>query len=387
MIAYNNNWLHNLQVQQQVQEAAEANCITKEEQTACTLRYPVGFYTPNIFIRIGLFILTVVIAFFSVGLFALSMLDNNGEKTFGILLLLFSCGAYVVLEWMVRQKHHYKSGADDALLWVTGTGMLSSLNLLIHLSAAANAIIVCILALYFLIRFANALMGILVPLAMLAIVFFSGENVSDLAKAFTPILILLLSAATYFVAHYLIKQNTFRLYEAPLTSMKVTALICGYVSVNYYAVREASVGLLHVQLSEGAGIPYGWLFWLFTVCIPLFYIFSGIVNKDVIFLRSGLVLVAAIVFTVRYYYSVAPIEVAMTAGGILLVAVGYMLIKYLRQPKYGFTSAEISTKKMTGKLAIEALIVAETFTAAQPADNNTNYGGGSFGGGGASGDF
>jgi uncharacterized membrane protein YgcG len=197
----------------------------------------------------------------------------------------------------------------------------------------------------------------------------------------------LFSAGIYFIARYLNNQYAFRLYKMPLTFMKITALICLYIGVNYYAVREASVSMMHMELAEGANIPLAWLFWIFTVCIPLLYIYLGIQKKDVIFLRVGLALVAAIVFTIRYYYAVAPIEIAMTVGGAILVALAYVLIKYLHQPKHGFTSEGIEDKEMTGKLAIEALVIAETFSAAQPADNTTNYGGGSFGGGGASGDF
>jgi hypothetical protein len=387
MIAYNSNWLNNLQVQLQLDEAMAANCISKEEQAAGIDQYPVGFYTPNIFIRTGLFILTVVIAFFSIGLLALVMLGNNGEKTFGILLLIFSLASYVTLELMAREKHHYKSGADDALVWITCTSILSGINLLADVSTTANAAIVLVLALYFLIRFGYALMGALVPLAFLAIVFLNVGNSGNFVKAIAPFLILLLSAGIYFIAQNLIKQHAFRLYKMPLNFMKITALICLYMGVNYYTVREASIIMMHKELAEGTDIPLAWLFWIFTVCIPLLYIYLGIQKKDVTFLRVGLALVAAVVFTVRYYYSVAPVEVAMTVGGAILVTLAYLLIRYLHQPKHGFTSEEIEDKAMTGKLAIEALIVAETFSATQPADNPTNYGGGSFGGGGASGDF
>lgn len=45
MIAYNNDWLNNLQVQQQLEEAAAKNCISKEEKAAAIAAYSTGFYT------------------------------------------------------------------------------------------------------------------------------------------------------------------------------------------------------------------------------------------------------------------------------------------------------------------------------------------------------
>lgn len=120
MIAYNTNWLDNLQVQQQLEEAAAVNCITKEEKEVASAKYSVGFYTPNIFIRIGLFILTVVIASFSLGLLSLTLLSGGGEKSFAVVLFVLALAAYFALEVMVERKNHFQSGTDDALIWITG---------------------------------------------------------------------------------------------------------------------------------------------------------------------------------------------------------------------------------------------------------------------------
>jgi hypothetical protein len=65
MQAYNKSWLKNLVIQKEASDAFEMECISKEEQGNINLAYPVGFYTPNFFIRIGLFALTVIIMLFS----------------------------------------------------------------------------------------------------------------------------------------------------------------------------------------------------------------------------------------------------------------------------------------------------------------------------------
>ncbi len=71
MIAYNRTSLDNLAIRGQAQEAFAAGCITREENTKIAAAYPVDFYTPNIFICVGLFLLTVLITACSLGLFML----------------------------------------------------------------------------------------------------------------------------------------------------------------------------------------------------------------------------------------------------------------------------------------------------------------------------
>jgi hypothetical protein len=102
----------------------------------------------------------------------------------------------------------------------------------------------------------------------------------------------------------------------------------------------------------------------------------------------GLLLVAAIVFTLRYYYHLLPAETAMVTGGIIFIVMAYALIKYLHEPKYGFTYKEQDDKFFMDKLTVESLVIAQTFSAPQlPTDTGTQFGGGSGGGGGASGEF
>ena len=102
-------------------------------------------------------------------------------------------------------------------------------------------------------------------------------------------------------------------------------------------------------------------------------------------MRTGLVLIAATIFTVKYYSNILPVEIEMFIAGSLLIAVSYALIKFLKTPKYGYTSYDLYTKKDV--LNAEALIVAETFNK-QPATKSSGlYEGGSGGGGGATGEF
>lgn len=388
MIAYNKEWLDNSESVDELENAYFKNLISKEEKEAAKKIFPVGFYSPNIFIRIGLFLLTVVIVGFSIGLVSLLFLfGSNDDTIFATLLIFFGLLTYGLLELMVQQKQHYKSGVDDALLWLSGSCIVGGLNLVTTISTTTNAIVIFIISLYFLLRFANALMGLLVALSLFSIVFLTYSEWGNFAKATTPFLLLLLASGIYFFTKKLSAQIGYRHHKNALMLMQVTALIAAYFSVNYFVVREASISLFYLDLKDGEGIAFGWLFWFFTFFIPVAYIFRGVQKKDVVLLRVGLLLLAAIVFTIRFYHSILPAEVVMTVGGLLLTGIACGLIQYLKEPKYGFTYLAGSDKYLLDKMNIEALVIAETFTATAPAENTTGFGGGSFGGGGASGDF
>ena len=96
-------------------------------------------------------------------------------------------------------------------------------------------------------------------------------------------------------------------------------------------------------------------------------------------------MIAAIVFTVRYYHHVAPLEVAMSIGGTIMILLAYIVTQYLTPPKHGFTHAEPNYQKLKGLLNLESLIVTETFNQATPVEpeKGFDFGGGSAGGAGS----
>jgi hypothetical protein len=96
--------------------------------------------------------------------------------------------------------------------------------------------------------------------------------------------------------------------------------------------------------------------------------------------------VAAIVFTIRTYHSVAPIEVAMTLGGFILIGLAYGVTKLLLPSRNGFTSEQTDDDK-TDAIQLEAVIIAQSFNQQAPQGNQFDFGGGSGAGGGASGSY
>ncbi len=385
MIAYNSVSLANIEIKKQSEDLFDEGCISKEELAVIKKKYPVEFYSPNVFIAVGLLILTIIVLLFSFGVLALFFRTSDGNM-FGMLAIIFSIPCFLALEYMIRAKKHYSSGVDEGLLWGGSMALCCGISLPHDLSGLANCIIICLISLLGVIRYADRLMAAVVYCSFLGILFYSCVELGTTGKAIAPFIIMIAAIASYFIAITAGAKAKMVNYRNCFTIVEIISLISLYAAGNYFVVRELSNEMFNLHLQPADTIPFGWLFWIFTSIIPITYLVIGIKKKALILVRVGLLLLAAIVFTVRYYHSILPTEVLMTICGILLFAIAYALMKWLHAPVYGFTSRVLSSRNEWEKLQIESLILAETFKPGTDAPDSI-FGGGSFGGGGASGEF
>ncbi|WP_316750410.1 hypothetical protein [Pedobacter gandavensis] len=389
MIIYNTTWLKHLIIQGQMKKAHAAKQLSTEELQAVLEKYPVGFYSSHLFLRIGLFLVTTTLTSFAFGFISLvfsntRLLESPGYYAFlGIL-------SYIALEIAVRMFHHYKSGVDDALMWTSGMLLLVSLYLFLdkgiltfkyYIDDLLISGLVFLLATYFTLRFANMLMTVISFCAFLAFVYFAWNRYGIYPFLSMPFLMIILSATIYFLAVQLDKK--YWIYKDCLSILQVATLLMVYAAGNYYVVREFG----SIVLGVDQPISLTWFFWLWTVCIPCLYIGIGLKRKNVILLRAGLILVAAACFTVRKYYHIASIEVILVSSGAVLLGLSYGLMRYLKTPKYGFTVEELEDDHFLDNLKVESLIVGGVYGNGATAPEGSRMGGGSFGGGGASSDF
>lgn len=389
MIAYNSEALDNLHIQEEAEKARKKDRITAEELVAIKTAHPFQLYTTNIYMRIGIFILTTIVVQFSFGFFML-MMNNSGERGLGVLSLFYSIGCYAAAEFMVREKKHYKSGADTALLWGAG-GFGISAMFLIYGSEPQLWVIFALLTLitvYFILRFADVIMSIIAHVSLLGLIFCIGEKLGTIGKVMLPFLVMLTSLGVYLLVLKLSTIKTYRHYQRCLKMIQCCALITLYLGGNYYVVRELSIAMFSLNLLPGQDITAGWLFWILTIALPLVYVYAGIRRKDRILLGIGLLLIAGMVYTIRTYYHVLPIELAMTFGGIVMIGIAYGLMRYLKTPRHGFTADSDEERNTMEALQLESLIIAQTMShPSTPSSDQYNFGGGTGGGGGASGDY
>ncbi len=386
MIAYNKKWLHNLFIQQQVEDALQDNVITKEEKNNIGVKYSAPFYSPDFFIRLGLFVLTIIILLFSFGLLLLIFLSSI-DKTIAGLTIFFGLLSYAALEITVSQKKHYQSGVDDALLWTAAGCLFGGISYATGAGALSNCFIIFMIALFCTIRFADRLMAAAAFISLLGILFYAFTSLGNTGKAMVPFILMAVSALIYFIFKKINDPQRFNEYSGCVEAIEILTLISLYVAGNYFVVRELSNSIFYLNLQKGESIPFGWLFWIFTLFIPAIYLFAGIKMKDMVLIRVSLLLVAAMVFTIRYYHFIVAVETGMCIGGMSLILIAWALTRYLQTPKYGFTSVALKPDNNLDKMHIESLILAETFTQHGIDSGETKFGGGSFGGGGATGEF
>ena len=385
MQAYNYSDLYNNYVEAQASDALQTGCIQKESFVKIKEAYPVMLYTPNYFIRIALGLLTIVAVVFS-GLLLWLISSASEESSIITLLVILAVFCYAVLEVFVQKKKYYNAGVDNILMAMILVFVISSFLVTGNISWIIISGITMLITLYLCIRFADSFMGVVSYFSSFIFVFLIYVKFGNIARATAPLLMMIVSAVAYLLINKLSSKTI--LYKFCCEAVILITLITFYASGNYFVVKELSNEMFSLNLALHDPIPLAWLFWSFIFLIPPAYLFYGIKHKNFLFIRTGLVLIAATIFTIKYYYTVLPVEIEMLIGGIVLIGVSYLLIKYLAMPKHGYTSANLFPQKKE-MLNLEALIIAETFNE-QPAaapQNTGLYGGGSGGGGGATGEF
>lgn len=392
MIIYNKEWLANLYVVNRVKADNHAGYISNDELKAVEQKYPVGFYMPGVMVCVGLFILTCIIAIVGTGLLSLMAYDARLVDKYGWPLFLGIC-CYIILEVLVRSKRYFHSGVDNALLYISA-GLLCggfiwfSSDLQNDNEDFISAIFVFVLCTLLTLRFADIVAAAFASVSLYTVIFWGWERIGPFGAATMPFIIMLAAAAVY-IGTLQISRNLKKYYYGNcLIVVQVISLLTLYAAGNYFVVEQVRNDLRGLNELHNT-VPLGWFFWMWTFVLPVVYISFGILKKNVILLRTGLVLVAVAVATFRNYYHILPAEVVLTLAGLILLVAAYSIIKYLKTPKHGFTYAEPDEANTFDKLNIEGLIIGEATTHLPPPAQGhaARFGGGSGGGGGSSGSF
>lgn len=396
MIIYNKTWLDNLHLNQEAQQLHNAGCLTAEELKTIKDTNPVGFYTPGVFARCGLFLLTCIGTSFSFSFLSLMMSSSGVIDSFGWFLFL-GLICTIALEVLVRSKHYYRAGINDALLWIAfgllaiATGWMLRVDSYGygHTRYLPTSMIILFISLYYSLRYANTIMSIISCLLLFAVVFFAWQQAGSFGNATMPFVIMIVAGIVYFQATKLIKKAKKQYYKECLTMVQIVSLMVLYVAGNYFVIGYLN-NMLNNVITDGppTGIKLGLFFWAWTMLLPLLYILRGVMKKNIMLIRIGLVLFAVAIFTFRTYYHVMSAELAMIIGGIALLAIAYAITRYLKTPKHGFTYIDIDNTAGSDNLKLEALFTAATLGHSKAAPTQTDrFGGGNFGGGGTGGGF
>lgn len=385
--AYNQLWVYNLAVLKEAKRWAKHHFITQDQLTLIEEAYKVPFYHPNVIIRLLLFVAALIAISGVTGLLGL-MVAQAGQMGISTLCVLYGISSFVVLEKMFIAKNHYKSGVTEAILYHSCGFSVGGVAGLSDFDSTQLILLVCLLVFTFAaIRYLDLITTALAIASLAAIVFYNCFEAGGIFKQVIPFVFILIFSAIYFTTKKLQRQVKLNAWHYNLLIAETISLLLVYISGNYLVVRELSVNLMDLSLEGGADIPFAYLFYFFTIIIPLSFLYFGIKRKDIVLLRVSLIVLAFSVFTFKYYYSLGHPEITLTAAGIILVGIAISLMRYLKKIRAGFTRENLMASKW-GAMNVEAMLISQTMGGNQPGNITTDTGGGGdSGGGGASTSF
>ncbi|MGI4832859.1 MAG: hypothetical protein ACRYFK_05295 [Janthinobacterium lividum] len=391
--AYPEAWATHAALRQAAGRWHRRGLLTASQQAAIAAAYPLGYYRPTWWVRVGLFVATAI-GIGSTGGFTAVFLEaiarlHLGEFAYFVPWLL---GSLVGLELLVRNSQHYRSGVDNALLYsallawacvvgyaLRGTNFdsLASPSLALWLVPMLLALLVA------LVRYADPLVAAAAFAAALAL----GANAllqSSLGRALLPFGVLLLAGALLRALRGLPARADYFYYRPAYYVLRTLGLATLYLAGNYLVVREGNAALLGGG-GPSAEIPFAGLFWALTLAVPLAYLGLALRHHDRLLLWLGVLALAFSAFTVRTYHAVLPPAVAATLAGALLLLGALAALRYLRQPRHSLTAE--ADDEGHPPVNLESFITLETAHVPAAPASGFEFGDGSTGGGGADGRF
>ena len=313
----------------------------------------------------------------------------SGESLFfDICCYIFAIVGFAGAEFLAYQNY-YEHGLDDAFILgaILNVGFAIAITTEGYELSIAIFVAVASFALYR--RYLHLLSLVIFCLAVSAVLFYGLFEFGTIGKAILPFVAMLVSAGFYFFTKKIISNLKESYYYKGLLVANSFCLILFYLSCNYLVVRELSAMLLGIEILPGKDIPFAIFFHAFTLVVPVLYLVQAIRTKDRIMLWISFLAIGFSIYTIRFYYSVLPIEVALTIGGLVLFAIAYFSIKKLKDKETGLTFKPDRINNSNALLNAEALIVASTFGLKPEVKTESpmDFGGGGFSGGGSEGSF
>jgi hypothetical protein len=387
--AYPAAWAQGDAVRTAASHWQQRGLLTPTQRAAIEVAYAAPYYRPNNWIRVVLFVVTLLGAGTAMASATIITAAELGPVAYALLTLM---GHLLALELLIKNARHYRSGVDNALLygallaWAfllaylgrdTDLGSLADFALWRWLVPMLLALLVA------LVRYADPLVAATSFAAAFALL----GNVllqSALGLLLLPFGVMAAAIALLLALRQLPTRTDYFYYRSAGLVLRTLGLAVLYLAGNYLVVREGNAELLGGG-GPSAQIPLAPLFYACTAGIPLGYIGLGLRRHDRLLLTLGLLALAFSLFTLRHYRSLLPPEIAATVGGAVLLLGALAALRYLRTPRHGLTAA--ADAAATPRFNLEAVVVAQTAHAPTAPTAGFEFGGGHSGGGGAEGSY
>ena len=378
--AYNETWVENLHLQRQAAEWTTKHLLTADQEAQVKELFPERFYRPGLFVKIGLFCFAVVATSFFVGFLSLFVYDTGSDLGFSTLSLVCCACFFFVLESLIKTKLLFHSGVDNALLYAGVTAAMVPVFLLFQ---QAPFWAYCLIALAIIIPATLRYADLLGPIVIFGLIFSIMADLMmkfPLGKALLPFAVMIVSAVIYGLA----RKSKDIYYHECRQILEVLSLVTFYLGGNYLVVRELNALISGLNVSVAPQITFAPLFYFFTFAIPLLYIIIGLKRAERIPFVIGLLAIAFSAYTYVNYFSTLSASQELVLAGVLMIVASIAVIRYLHVPKHGISDEQDRKSSLEN---LQAVIAAQQLGATPVSGGlsgpGLEFGGGTFGGGGA----
>jgi hypothetical protein len=362
-----------------------------EQETVSDLR------TTNIFLRLVLFLFTLIGVAAAVGLFLVG--SGPSEQTIGVFLLIFAVVCYVAAEFAVLQAELYRYGIEEALA-ASAVGFLCAGMQFAFFSAGpyspkVESLVPAAGAVFSLWIWRRFGLWYAFPAAMIFAIFLPGYWTSS-----HPAQHLIVAA---FYATGLICVSAVRSRHRFDYLNDAYSLVEAFLWLGIYLAINLKLSSLDLPAQWWGGIrtasefpkAFYWTTWLLTWCLPPIVLARGIRQRDRFVIAAGAIVAVLTFVTNKPYLGWQRHTWDPMILGLLLTGVAVIIRRWLgRGPggiRHGFTAERLSGKDkgwMNAGSAVFGLLTPRSITPApQTSGKDFHYGGGASGGGGATGDF
>ena len=382
MIVFDKELLENSFLLAEAKRLNDLGFVSNARLAAIKGQLPVLKSNNNFLIRIGFFVLGCFLFSSIIGVFSLFTISLVGSH-FGIMAFIYFIVGIVASEFLSRIQHQYGYGLDDAFILGFQGFFCATVGFSFHSPLAAFIALGCV-GFAACLRYLHTLSVLLSLIGIVGAICYLVLEMKVVNSSFLPFILLFLALIFYFVYTKISKSNRFIYYTNSILLLQGLSLILSYFAMNYLVVRELSESLLGLKIANGEDIPYAFLFYGFTFLTPIFFILYSLFIKDKLMLIIGFLTFGFSIFTIRYYYQVLPIEVALLLGGALLFTITYLAIRKIEDKETGITFKPVRGSEIDILTNLEALVV-NLQVDLKPMELNSKmpFGGGGFSGGGS----
>ena len=372
----------------------EAQRRQMEQETVCDLR------RTNVFLRLVLFLFTLIIVGGAVALFVTTVASRPGMQATGILLLIFAVISYAAAEAAVSQARLYRYGIEEALAACSVGLLCLGMQLAFfegsNLPASHQA--------QSLVPAAGAIASLWIwrrfglPYAFLAATIFviwlpgcwtSSHSAQHLIVAAFYVAGLITVASVRSSHRFTYLDEAYSIAEALLW-------FGIYVAIN---LQLSSLDLLGQWLGRGSQPTtefsrlFYWITWVLTWCLPPAVLARGLLTRDRWVIAAGAITAVLTLATNKPYLGWQRHTWDPMLLGVLLFGVALLIQRWLARGPGGIrhTAQRLSGRDKrwmsVGTTALGFVSPSSITRSPQTDSSDFRFGGGDSGGAGASSDF